>query len=109
MLDPVVNPDGLYYSTASETYTQDEIDLVKGIPGVVDSFGYSDPGLLQTELKTQLDPSGTYEFDPYRIHVTYGGIVGEANDFIEIFYTMGTYPSGKARSDMYPIRKLNVR
>jgi len=109
MLDPVVNPDGLYYSTASETYTQDEIDLVKGIPGVVDNVGYNDTTALQQALVSTLDPNGTYEFDPYRIHVTYGGIVGEANDLIEVFYILGSYPNGKERADMYPILKLNVR
>jgi len=108
LLDPVVNPDGIYYSSASETYNQDEIDLVTAIPGVVDSVGYDDTTAL-IEALLELDPGGTLQFDPYRIHVTYGGIVGEANDFIEIFYSLGTYPSGKVRADMYPIRKLNVR
>jgi len=108
LLDPIKNSDGLYYSTLSQDMSQGEIDIAVQIPDVVDSVGYSDEYVLQEALR-DLDPGGTFNFEPYRIHVTYGGIVGEANDFIEVFYSFGNYPSGKSRADIYPIRKLNVR
>jgi hypothetical protein len=101
LLDPVITPDGLYYSSGYFSYTEAQKDLLKQIDGVVDSIGYSDTTALTVAL-TELN-TGAENFVVNRIDVLIGGVVGEANDFIDVKYIMDGYP------DSYPVYKKGVR
>lgn len=100
LFDPIPDADGIYLSSTL-VLTEDEKDVVKQIPTVVDQVGYSDINLLTQSLNA-LDTQ-SLGFNVYRIDVVIGGIVGSSNDFIDVFYQ---FP-GKAGS--HPIYKRNVR
>lgn len=100
LLDPVLDEDGVYLSS-SLTLSEDERNIIKQIPTVVDQVGYSNVEVLKQSLNA-LDTQ-SLGFEAYRIDVVIGGIVGTNNDFINVFYQ---FP-GKANN--YPIYKRNVR
>lgn len=101
MLDPIKTPDGIYYSSAYFLLTEAQKDIIKQFEGVVDTVGYSDTTALISALQA-LDTTGEGLFIR-RIDTIIGGVVGEANDFINIQYNMSTHP------DAYPIYKKGVR
>jgi hypothetical protein len=101
LLDPIKAPDGIYYSSSYPFYTQYQKDVILQFESTVDSVGYDDTTALINALQ-DLDTQDEFLFR--RIDVTYGGIVGEANDYIKIFYLVdGTL------LDSYPIYKKGVR
>lgn len=101
VLDPIKTPDGLYYSSAYPSYTADQKTLLLQVESVVDSVGYDDSTALIYALEDL--NTGSENFSVQRVDVMYGGVVGAANDFINIVYTMGSL------KDTYPIYKKGVR
>jgi len=99
--DPLKTPDGLYYSSAYFQYTQPQKDLLLQVDGVVDSVGYSDTTALTVALEAL--NTGVEDFTVNRIDVTIGGVAGNDNDFISIYFTMGSL------NDRWPIYKKGVR
>lgn len=102
ILDPIKTPDDLYYSSGYFQLTQPQKDIIKQFEGVVDTVGYADTTALIIALQ-ELDPEGAEGLLIRRIDKIIGGVVGEANDFINIQYSMSNYP------DAYPIYKKGVR
>lgn len=98
LLDPIRDSNGIYYSSEYFSYNQDEIDVIKQFEGVVNRVGYSDENTLRAALMS-LSPMLYVR----RVDTTIGGVVGTANDFINIQYDMN------GRSDSYPIYKKGVR
>lgn len=100
LLDPVKTPDDLYYSSSYFVFTEAQKDIIKQFETVVDTVGYSDTTALTIALN---DLDTGVGFEVRRIDLTLGGVVGAANDFINIQFRMGSYP------DAYPIYKKGVR
>jgi hypothetical protein len=103
LLEPVKTPDNLYYSSNYFSMTDEQKAIVKQFPTIVDSVGYSDVDVLSSAL-TDLDVDGIQNLIIYRIDITEGGVVGDGNDFINIFYRFGN-----EIVDSYPIYKQGVR
>lgn len=102
MLDPIKTPDDLYYSSGYFLLTEAQKNIIKQFESVVDSVGYSDTSALIVALQA-LDPGSAEGLLVRRVDLIIGGVVGEANDFINIQYNMSGYP------DSYPIYKKGVR
>jgi hypothetical protein len=102
MIDPIKTPDGIYYSSGYFRLTEAQKDIIKQFEGIVDAIGYQDTTALIVALQ-DLDPNGDEGLLVRRIDTIIGGVVGEANDFVNIQYSMSNYP------DAYPIYKKGVR
>jgi len=100
LLAPIKSPDGLYYSSNYPYYTEDQKNLIKQIEGVVNNVGYADTNVLLAALNDLNTDEG---FEAYRVDITYGGVVGAANDFLNIMFTV------EGNGDTYPIYKKGVR
>jgi len=98
ILDPIKSPDGLYYSSNYNIYTEAQKNAIKQIDAVVDTVGYDDT----TALISAINNIGE-GLEAYRIDVAYGGVVGEANDFINVLFTI------EGNTDSWPIYKKGVR
>lgn len=100
MLEPIKAPDGVYYSSSYNEYSEAEKNAIVQIPTIVDSVGYDDTTALIVALNAMGESVG---LNVYRVDVVIGGVVGENNDFIEVFYNIDT------KLDSYPILKEGVR
>ena len=98
LLDPIKNADNMYFSSVSDTFTPEEINTISQFEGVVNGVGYYDENTLRAALMS-LSPALYVR----RVDTTIGGVVGAANDFINIQFDIN------GKSDSYPIYKKGVR
>jgi hypothetical protein len=122
IIDPIIEEDGIYYSSSTLQLTLDQKNIINNIINVVDEVGYNfeepilestavidyslvDPPAPNTIL---LDALNSQEAQAAGIQFTsiciiIGGICGEENDFITIFFRIDN------NFLKYPIYKRNVR
>ena len=122
IIDPIIEEGSIYYTSSTLQLTIDQKNIINNITNVVDEVGYNfeetilestaviDYSLVDTSssntilldsLNSQAAQSAGIQF--VSICVIIGGICGEKNDFITIFFRIDN------NFLKYPIYKRNVR